>query len=42
MKRAQIMWQQIEQERAMHVELQHAIEALHQQEQKPSVQEASP
>jgi hypothetical protein len=34
-KRAQVMWQQIEQETATQVELQQAIEHLHQQEHEP-------
>jgi hypothetical protein len=39
MKRAQIMQQQIEQERARQAEFQHAIDALCQQEQEPLIQE---
>jgi hypothetical protein len=40
-KRAQVMPQQIEQERATQAELQRAIEYLHQQEHETSVQEPS-
>jgi hypothetical protein len=38
-KRTQVMQQQIKQERVAHIELQRAIEHLHQQEHEPSVQE---
>jgi hypothetical protein len=38
-KRSQVKQQHIEQERATQVELQRAIEDLHQQEQEPSMQE---
>jgi Tfp pilus assembly protein FimV len=38
MKRAHIMQHQIEQKRAVQAELQRAIEALRQQEHKPSTQ----
>jgi hypothetical protein len=41
MKIAQIMQQQIEQERATHAELQQAIEALRKQEHEPSTQDPS-
>jgi hypothetical protein len=41
MNKAQIMQQQIKQERAVQAELQRAIEGLHQQEHEPSMQEPS-
>jgi hypothetical protein len=42
MQRAQIMQQQIEQEKARQIELQQVIDTLREQEQGPLLQQPSP